>query len=456
MYLEDTIAAIATPVGCGGIGIVRVSGPEASGLAARVFVKQGNGGLESHRFYYGRIIDPGDGSLIDEGMGVLMLAPRSYTREDVLELHCHGGYLVVQRVLDACLKAGARLSEAGEFTRRAFLNGRIDLCQAESVIDLINSRTEMSLAFAQSQREGVLSARLSEITSGLRHVLALIEAFIDFPEDDLDTASLERIDHLSAGARAQIAGLLDSYSHGKVIRDGISVLLAGKPNVGKSSLLNALALEQRAIVSHLPGTTRDIIEEIIDIDGLPVRVIDSAGIRDSHDEIEQEGIRRSLEKLAQADLVLFILDGSSPMDSQDRDLLSAITGKRYLAIINKTDLPQRLIEADLPPEARVVRISSKTADGIDLLRQAVFSVFVSRETVTSRDHVAITTVRHRDILLRSLNALDGFTLHLGEGASGELLAIDMRDCLAALGEITGETTPDAILDLIFSSFCIGK
>lgn len=456
MYCEDTIAAIATPIGCGGIGIVRVSGPEASGVAARVFVKQGNGGLESHRFYYGRIVDPADGSLIDEAMGVLMLAPRSYTREDVLELHCHGGYLVVQRVLDACLRAGARLSEAGEFTRRAFLNGRIDLCQAESVIDLINSRTEISLAFAQSQREGILSARLNEIVAALRQVLALIEAFIDFPEDDLDAASLNRIEELSADARSGIATLVESYAQGKVIRDGISVLLAGKPNVGKSSLLNALAREQRAIVSHIPGTTRDIIEEIIDIDGLPVRIIDSAGIRDAHDEIEQEGIRRSLEKLALADLVLFILDGSSPLDSLDHDLLNAIAGKRYLAVLNKSDLSQAVTEADLPPDAQAVHLSSKTGDGIDRLRQAIFSLFVSRETVTSREHVAITTVRHRDILLRSLSALDGFTLHLGEGASGELLSIDLRECLSALGEITGETTPDAILDIIFSSFCIGK
>lgn len=235
MYLEDTIAAIATPVGCGGIGIVRVSGPDASRIADKVFIKQGNGGLESHRFYYGRIVDPGDNTLIDEGMGVLMRAPRSYTREDVLELHCHGGYLIVQRVLDACLRAGARMSEAGEFTRRAFLNGRIDLCQAESIIDLINSRTEMSLAFAQSQREGTLSACLGEIAGLLRKALALIEAFIDFPEEDLDAATLGQIESLVVRSRSSLEALLGSYAHGKVIRDGISVLLAGKPNVGNQA-----------------------------------------------------------------------------------------------------------------------------------------------------------------------------------------------------------------------------
>jgi tRNA modification GTPase len=456
MYLEDTIAAIATPVGCGGIGIVRVSGPDAASIADRLFIKKGNGGLESHRFYYGRIVDPGDCSLIDEGMAVLMRAPRSYTREDVLELQCHGGYLIVQRVLDACLRAGARLSEAGEFTRRAFLNGRIDLCQAESIIDLINSRTEMSLAYAQSQREGTLSARLGEVTGLLRHAPALIEAFIDFPEEDLDAAALEQIGSLVDRSREMLAALLDTYAHGKVIRDGISVLLAGKPNVGKSSLLNALALEQRAIVSHIPGTTRDVIEEIININGLPVRIIDSAGIRESRDEIEQEGVRRTLEKLALADLVLFVVDGSAAMDRLDRDLLQAVAGKRFVTVVNKSDLPQLLSDGDLPAGAQVVRISSKNGSGIDQLRSAIFQAFVSGQVLTSRDHVAITSSRHRDILARALDGLDGFRLQLAGGASGELLSIDLRDSLAAIGEITGETTPDAILDLIFSSFCIGK
>jgi tRNA modification GTPase len=456
MYLEDTIAAIATPVGCGGIGIVRVSGPDACAVADMVFKKQGNGGLESHRFYYGRIVDPVDGSLIDEGMAVLMLAPRSYTREDVLELHCHGGYIIVQRVLDACLRAGARISEAGEFTRRAFLNGRIDLCQAESIIDLINSRTEMSLAFAQSQREGALSARLGEVAGFLRHALALIEAYIDFPEEDLDAAATGQVASLAVRSREILCALLDSYAHGKVIRDGISVLLAGKPNVGKSSLLNALTLEQRAIVSHIPGTTRDVIEEIINIDGLPVRIIDSAGIRHSHDEIELEGIRRSLEKLALADLVLFLVDGSTALDDQDRDLVRAIRGKRFITVVNKADLPQVLDGGDLPAEAAIVSISSKNGSGIDQLRSAIFHSFVSGRLLTSRDHVAITSSRHRDILARALNGLDSFRSQHAGGVSGELLAIDLRDCLAAIGEITGETTPDAILDIIFSSFCIGK
>ena len=455
MYVDDTIAAIATPVGCGGIGIIRVSGSDALNIAERVFIKKGNGGLESHRFYYGHIVDPVAGLLIDEGMAVLMLAPRSYTREDVLELHCHGGFLLVQQVLDACLRAGARLSEPGEFTRRAFLNGRIDLCQAESIVDLINSRTEMSLAFAQSQREGALSARLGMITDSLKNALALIEAFIDFPEEDLDAVSLGQIDLLVTQSREALTALRNSFDHGKVIRDGISVLMAGKPNVGKSSLLNALTLEQRAIVSHIPGTTRDVIEEIINIDGLPVRIIDSAGIRHSQDEIEQEGIRRALEQLVLADLVLFMVDGSRPIDSQDRSLFAAISGKRTITVVNKCDLPLMLDEKELPDGVPNVHISSKDGGGLSQLRSAIFNIFVN-EQVTSQDHIALTTIRHKDIVVRAIESLDRFSCQMGAGASGELLTIDLRESLAAIGEITGETTPDSILDIIFSSFCIGK
>ncbi len=455
MYVEDTIAAIATPVGSGGIGIIRISGSGAISIAEQVFVKQGNGGFESHRFYYGRIVDSTNGTLIDEGMAVLMRAPRSYTREDVLELHCHGGYLVVQRVLEACIRAGARLSDAGEFTRRAFLNGRIDLCQAESIIDLINSRTEMSLAFAQSQREGALSARLRDICSFLRNALALIEAFIDFPEDDLDETSQQLIEDFVSKAREELVALISTFEHGKALRDGVSVLLAGKPNVGKSSLLNALTQDQRAIVSHLPGTTRDIIEEVVSIEGLPVRIIDSAGIRHSHDEIEQEGIRRTLEKLALADLVLFLVDGSRPFDDQDRYLASAIGTKRLITVLNKSDLPCVLDEQCLPAGPTVVRISTKDGNGLQALRDAIFACFVG-EQLSSCEHVALTTVRHRDIVSRALAALDIFSSQLSSGASGELLSIDLRESLAAIGEITGETTPDAILDIIFSSFCIGK
>jgi tRNA modification GTPase len=313
----------------------------------------------------------------------------------------------------------------------------------------------MSLAFAQSQREGALSSRLAEIGNSLKNALALIEAFIDFPEEDLDPAALSQIENLVIHSRESLIALRNSFEQGKVIRDGVSVLLAGKPNVGKSSLLNALTLEQRAIVSHIPGTTRDTIEEIININGLPVRIIDTAGIRHSQDEIELEGIRRSLEKLALADLVLYLVDGSQQIDYQDRDLLAAISDKRFITVITKNDLPVLLNTDEIPADVPSVYISSKGGAGLVQLRAAIFDSFIA-DQVSSQDHVAISTIRQRDIVVRAINHIDFFLSQAELCASGELLAIDIRDSLAAIGEITGETTPDDILDIIFSSFCIGK
>lgn len=457
MYQSDTIAAIATPPGCGGIGIVRVSGPGSEQIARRIFRGSPGGDFESHRLYYGRLVHPLSGFLIDEGMAVLMRAPRSYTREDVVELHCHGGYLVVCSLLQACVAAGARLADPGEFTRRAFLNGRIDLCQAESVIDIINSRTEASLALAQRQREGHLGRELEEVRRLLTEALAVIEAHIDFPEDDLGESSLTLVNQCVSDARHRVSRLIDSYRYGKVFRDGVSVLLAGKPNVGKSSLLNALACEERAIVSSIPGTTRDIIEEIVTIDGLPVRVIDAAGIRHDHDdEIEREGIRRTLAKLDEADLVLFLADGSRPLDEDDRQILDALSDKPYVTIITKSDLPRKLDVSLLPSPYGSVSISVASGVGLGELRTRLFDFFVQDAPRRVDELVAISSARHRDILERSLNSLDLFATHVAESLDPSLLSIDLRDALSAVGEITGATTPDSILDSIFSTFCIGK
>lgn len=456
MYIEDTIASIATPIGSGGIGIIRISGSSSLEVAERVFNKFQNGGYESHRFYYGRIKNPVTHELLDEGMLVFMKGPRSYTREDVVELHCHGGYLVVQRVLDVCLSAGARLAEPGEFTRRAYLNGRIDLCQAEAVMDLIQSRTDASLAVAQSQREGHLSKLLHDVAGNLRTALAYIEAFIDFPEDDIDISSQELIASALTSCDGVITGLLNTFDEGRVIRDGITVMLAGKPNVGKSSLLNLLLSEQRAIVSHIPGTTRDTIEEVVEIGGLPVRLIDSAGIRTSRDEIEMEGVKRALDKLETADLVLLVVDGSAPLDSADYDIIRTVAGKRCLAVINKSDLPQMISDEDLQLDAGFIHISSRSGSGIDQLRSAVVRTFISGDISTALDHVIITSARHRDILSRAAADLRQCHQQLQAGAAAELLADDVRSCLSAIGEITGSTSSDDILDIIFSSFCIGK
>lgn len=457
MYLADTIAAIATPQGCGGIGIVRVSGPLAEQIGLAVFCAKRGGGFDSHRLYYGRLLNPLEGSIIDEGMAVLMRAPRSYTREDVLELHCHGGYLVVRTVLQACVAAGARLADPGEFTKRAFLNGRIDLCQAESVIDVINSRTDAALSLAQRQREGLLGRELESVRQLIVEALAILEAHIDFPEDDIDPASLTLIYDRATAARNQIVRLMDTFRYGKVLREGVSVLLAGKPNAGKSSLLNALVCEDRAIVSAVPGTTRDMIEEIVTINGLPLRIIDAAGIRRHHgDELEQEGIRRTLGKLTEADLVLFLADGSRPLDADDYKILSALTARPYITVLTKIDLPQQLDSQQLPACNDLVSVCSKTGAGLDLLRAALHRYFMVDAPPLSDDLVAISNVRHYDVLSRAVSSLALFEQHRQSALSPDLLAVDLRDVLSAIGEITGATTPDAVLDLIFSTFCIGK
>lgn len=460
MYIRDTIAAIATPLGSGGVGIVRVSGPDAEQIAWKVFKGSGTkngGGFESHRLFYGRLINPLDGCLIDEGMAVLMRAPRSYTREDVLELHCHGGYYLVRAILQACISAGARLAEPGEFTRRAFLNGRIDLAQAESVMDLIASRTERSLSLAQSQREGHLSRSLTALKAPLIEALALVEAHIDFPEDEVDPAVFAVIETKIASVSGGISQLLATFATGKVLRDGVSVLLLGLPNAGKSSLLNALSGTDRAIVSALPGTTRDLIEETVSLQGLPVKIIDAAGIRAHHaDCVEQEGVRRALDKVSEADLLLLLVDGTVPLSNELTDLVASLGALPYLLVVTKADLPQLLDLTGLAAPLGICNVSARNRAGIDQLSSQIYNHFVRSSAFSSDDGAVISNIRHRDVLIRAQQSLNAFAENLSLGLPPELLALDVRAALDALGEITGETTTDDLLDLIFSSFCIGK
>lgn len=456
MYRKDTIAAISTPVGEGGIGIVRVSGPDAERVAARIFRRKGSGGFESHRFYYGELRDPENGELVDEAMVVLMRAPRSYTREDVVEIQCHGGYLLVRTVLELVLRHGARAAEPGEFTRRAFLNGRIDLLQAEAVMEVIRGKTEAALALAQHQREGLLSRRIEEVKQGIVTSLAFIEAYLDFPEDDIVLPDCRAIESAVRQSLARVEDLLDGFSQGKVIREGVAVLIAGKPNVGKSSLLNTLLREKRAIVTSVPGTTRDIIEEVVNIKGLPVTLLDTAGIRDTEDEIEQEGMRLTLEKIPLANLILFVVDGSRPFDNEDNLILRAVMGHTFIVVRNKSDLPAI---AELPEEldgALTVSISAGAGTGIEELREAIFSLFIRGGAMDGREFTALSQVRHRDALDRSKRHLQAFLQAFSEETALEFVALDLREALAALGEVTGETTPDDILEQIFSRFCIGK
>lgn len=455
MYIRDTIAAVSTPPGNGGIGIVRISGDQAAAIGNSVFKPVKNGGLVSHRFHFGSITDPDSGAVIDEAMAVLMRAPHSFTREDVLELHCHGGWLVVETVLGLVLKCGARLADPGEFTRRAFLNGRIDLVQAEAVMDIIGSNTEAALQLAQSQREGALSRRIEDIRLLLLKALALVEAYIDFPEDDLGAADFTLIREVVAQALAGINQLLASFDEGRILRDGVSVLIIGKPNVGKSSLLNLLMNENRAIVTHVPGTTRDIIEETVIINGLAVRLLDTAGIRHTDDLVEQEGINRAMDKIPLADLVLFVLDASRPFSSEDQHIHDALTNSRVMAVFNKTDLTRQLTLPDSIRFEAHIDMAVRSGNGLDTLKRAVCDHFQKNTAIDRRELVALSRSRHRDALNSAETALNRFMSGL-EQNSLELLAIDLRDALDSVGSVTGQTTNDELLDQIFSSFCIGK
>jgi len=456
MYVKDTIAAISTPVGEGGVGIVRVSGDRSKEIAERIFTGKNSGGMKSHRFYYGEIKDPASGSVLDEAMVVLMLAPKTYTREDVLEIQCHGGYVLVSRILELVLRQGARLAEPGEFTKRAFLNGRIDLVQAEAVIDVIRGKTDAAVALAQHQREGLLSRKIQETKDDIIHALALIEAFLDFPEEDLEFAENSEITGHIKRAIEKAEKLIDGFNEGRVLREGVSVLIAGKPNVGKSSLLNTLLKEKRAIVTSVPGTTRDVIEEVVNIDGLPVKMLDTAGIRATEDVVELEGVKLALERIALADLVLLVLDVSRPLDDEDNLIIDAVRASNVIVVMNKSDLDVVMeIPEQLKNRARV-EISTLTGAGIRALREMIFKKFVHEKAIDGREFVVLSQARHRDALMKTKDHLNTFLDNFNSGVNLEIVALDLRAALGALGEITGETTPDDILNHIFGRFCIGK
>lgn len=455
-YIQDTIAAISTAPGEGGIGIVRVSGSRSREIGLRIFRFAHGADFKSHYLHYGHIINPANGDILDEAMTVLMKAPRSYTREDLLEIQCHGGFLVTERVLATVLQCGARLAEAGEFTKRAFLNGRIDLLEAEAVMDVISSRSEASLALARRQQDGALSVKLADIRSQLAMCLALVEAYIDFPEDDVGDGDIQRILHNALSAQSSIAEMVSRFDEGRILRDGIAALIVGKPNAGKSSLLNCLLGERRAIVTHIPGTTRDIIEETTNMGGLAVRLLDTAGIRETDDLVEQEGIGRAMECIPLADLVLFVLDGSREISSEDLLICDALAGKHIILVQNKCDLPNSLVLPDTMAQTPLYQISTRTGEGVDALKAAIRTTFVSEGILDSREFVAISRARHRDALISAQEILQRFVEGVHNGRELETLSIDLRDALHAVGQVTGETGNDEVLDLIFSSFCIGK
>jgi len=387
-----------------------------------------------------------------------MAKPHSYTREDVVEINCHGGYLVLQEILELALKAGARLAEPGEFTKRAFINGRIDLTQAEAVVDLIESKTSLNLKYASSQLKGVLSQEINALKRVLVEVLSILEASIDFPEEDLEIATPSHLITQTNHLISRVEKLLNTYGEGKLYREGVSTIIAGKPNVGKSSLFNALLGEERTIVTPVPGTTRDFIEEIINIKGIPLKIIDTAGLRDPTDRIEEEGVRITKDKLDQADLVLLVIDSSVKLDEQDEALLSALRGKRAVVAYNKIDLPRKASLEKIQRELsgiQVVVISALYKIGLEELKEAIVSLLITHARSLPSCSI-ISNLRHKLILEKVLLLIERVREGLQKNIPHEFTASDVQTALKYLGEITGHTTPEEILDQIFSRFCIGK
>lgn len=461
MYETDTIAAISTAPGEAGIGIVRLSGKDSFDIIGEIFLPSSRktfSEIENRTINHGFIIDAKTGNRIDEVLVTKMQGPHTYTTEDVVEINCHGGTLPTKRVLEAVLRMGARLAEPGEFTKRAFLNGRIDLSQAEAVIDLITAKTDKGMDMALGQLEGKLSSRIQEIRDLILNMLAHIEANIDYPEYDIPEVTYETILSQGQGVREGIQALLASADTGKILREGLSTVIIGKPNVGKSSLLNALLGEGRAIVTDVPGTTRDIIEDYINIKGVPLRIIDTAGIRETQDVVERIGVERSRQLMEQADLILFLLDISEELSHEDRMLMEMIKGKKAIILLNKTDLPSRVDREDLVPyleDRRIIEISALKGEGITDLEDAIVEMVFGGE-VSIGETGLVSNIRHKNLLEKALNSIE-ITLDTIQGDLPlELISVDLKDCWEYLGQITGDTLTEDIVDQIFTNFCIGK
>jgi len=453
----DTLAAISTPLGEAGIGIVRLSGPTAEAIARRLFrPHRPRPQWQSHRLYLGHIVDP-QGEIIDEVMVTLMRAPHTYTREDVVEINCHSGYGVLRRILDLTLAAGARLARPGEFTLRAYLSGRIDLTQAEAVLEVIRARTETHLQVAAAHLQGGLGRRLARVRQDLLDLLARVEAALDFPEEagELEPASVqERLD-IQLGS---LQALADSYEAGRLLREGLLVVIAGRPNVGKSSLLNRLLDRERAIVTEIPGTTRDLVEESITLGGVVVRFSDTAGLRPAQDRVEELGIARTRDRLRQADLVLYLVDVSAPAAPEDGAALAELAGQPGLVVINKIDLAEKLSEAELSGITAwpLTKISALTGQGISALKEKIVAQALGGGLKVAGE--VITQARHHEHLRQCLAYLSQARelLTTYEKTSWELVALELGAGIHELGEVTGEEVGDAILDRIFGQFCLGK
>jgi tRNA modification GTPase len=457
MYEEDTIAAIATPPGEGGIAIIRISGAEAENIATKIFARaQGkNGKLTSHRLYHGEIHDPKSNCMVDDVLLTIMRKPRSYTGEDVVEIHCHGGAFLSRKILGLALSQGARQAEPGEFTKRAFLNGKMDLSQAEAVLDLIRARTDKASELALTQARGELSKWVHGLREELLDILVQVEAAIDFPEEEIDLLKRPDVIQKIGNLRSEIFDIISTYEWGRLFREGARVCICGRPNVGKSSLLNALLGQERVIVTPVPGTTRDMIEEVINLDGLPVVLWDTAGLRETDDQIEQMGVNLSRQYLEKADALIVVLDGSTRLTQDDETLLRDAEGKKVLIVVNKNDLPQALSLEGLSrgDSSTIVRVSAKSGDGMSVLQKKLKDLVIGCE---SEPRIVLTNLRHRNALLRGEMALSRAETTLEEGYAAEFVGIDLNEARDALGEVIGTVSSEDILEHIFKNFCIGK
>jgi tRNA modification GTPase len=452
MNLDDTIVAIATPPGRGGIGVVRVAGPEACAIAGSMLrLKQE---LSAGRALFGELIEPATGERIDEAVVTFFAKPHSYTTDDVVEISAHGSPVVLRHIVELAADRGARLAEPGEFTMRAFLNGRLDLTQAEAVRDLIESQTLYQARVAAQQLQGALSRRLQPVKRKLVELVAAMEAGIDFAEDDVAVLPSAEIISRIEEVRRPLEQLRASFAYGKMVHEGLTLAIVGRPNVGKSSLFNRLVERERAIVTATPGTTRDLVTETVALGGVPIKLVDTAGIRHSADEAESIGIRKSYEALSEADLVLVVLDSTRELSAEDRELLEACADGRGLAVANKADLASQA--ALQIGEAKVFRTSAITGEGIDALRAAILDQVSGGAAQSEREPGFLTNVRHQRLVEESLSCLAAATHAAERKIPHEMIMLDLYGALRPLDAITGETTTDDILNLIFSSFCIGK
>ncbi|MCY7929385.1 tRNA uridine-5-carboxymethylaminomethyl(34) synthesis GTPase MnmE [Bacillus inaquosorum] len=458
----DTIAAISTPMGEGAIAIVRLSGPEAIQIADKIY--KGPKGktlssVESHTIHYGHIVDRPSDRVVEEVMVSVLKAPRTFTREDVIEINCHGGIVTVNQVLQLALREGARLAEPGEFTKRAFLNGRIDLSQAEAVMDLIRAKTDRAMNVAMNQMEGRLSALVRRLRSEILETLAHVEVNIDYPEyDDVEEMTHQLLVEKATAVKKEIEALLRTSEQGKILREGLSTVIIGRPNVGKSSLLNSLVHEAKAIVTDIPGTTRDVIEEYVNVRGVPLRLVDTAGIRETEDIVERIGVERSRQVLKEADLILLVLNYSEELSEEDVKLFEAVEGMDVIVIMNKTDLEAKIDSErvrELANGRPVVTTSLLKEEGINDLEEAIQLLFYTG-AIESGDLTYVSNTRHISILQQAKRAIEDALSGIEQDVPIDMVQIDLTRCWELLGEIIGDSVHESLIDQLFSQFCLGK